>query len=228
MRKNLSIKTAILAIVSFSFALTSCNTTLEVTKRKYRKGYYVDLSSSKNKQGRNIEQSIKDKEEHRSNHSKGFESPGKIKSEAFEPLLLSSRPQVVSNVYPTINAKSRLKNVPSIQKNTLVKNLKTAKRIKNKIRNLKHQNSLQAAAFDDDEIDSDLMFVLLLILAVIIPPACVYMIKGKDSFPFKLNLVLWLIGLLGWGLFRVLTINFVWLAYALAIVHAILVLLGHA
>ena len=78
----------------------------------------------------------------------------------------------------------------------------------------------------DHEIDSDLMFVLLLLLAVILPPACVYMIKGKDSFPFKLNLVSWLIGLLGWGLFRFLTIKFIWLAYAFALVHAIFVLLG--
>ena len=220
-----SIKTAVIAIISFSFALTSCNTRLEVTKRKYRTGYHVSISNSKNKQGRILEESIKEKEVQRSIHSKSFDSPSIIKSKDLERFSLSDRHQKISNNSPKINSKSNLKNISSIKKTTLVKNIKTVRGIKKKMKNLKHRNSLQETTFDDDEIDSDLMFVLLLLLAVIIPPACVYMIKGKDSFPFKLNLVLWLIGLLGFGLFSV--INFVWLSFAFAIVHAMLVLLGY-
>lgn len=226
--RKLSIKTAVIAILSFSFALTSCNTTLEVTKRKYRKGYHVSISNSKNQQGRNIKESIKDKEDQHSIYSEVFDSPNELKSEELEQFSLSNKNQVASNDNKTINLKSQLSTASLNKKSTLIKNIKTAKRIKNEIRHLKHKNSFHSAASDDDDIDSDLMFVLLLVLALLLPPACVYMIKGKDSFPFKLNLVLWLIGLLGWGLFSVLTINFVWLAYVLAIVHAILVLLGHA
>ncbi len=226
--RKLSIKTAVIAILSFSFALTSCNTTLEVTKRKYRKGYHVSISNSKNQQGRNIKESIKDKEDQHSIYSEVFDSPNELKSEELEQFSLSNKNQVASNDNKTINLKSQLSTASLNKKSTLIKNIKTAKRIKNEIRHLKHNKSFHSAASDDDDIDSDLMFVLLLVLALLLPPACVYMIKGKDSFPFKLNLVLWLIGLLGWGLFSVLTINFVWLAYVLAIVHAILVLLGHA
>ncbi len=226
--RKLSIKTAVIAILSFSFALTSCNTTLEVTKRKYRKGYHVSISNSKNQQGRNIKESIKDKEDQHSIYSEVFDSPNELKSEELEQFSLSNKNQVASNDNKTINLKSQLSTASLNKKSTLIKNIKTAKRIKNEIRHLKHKKSFHSAASDDDDIDSDLMFVLLLVLALLLPPACVYMIKGKDSFPFKLNLVLWLIGLLGWGLFSVLTINFVWLAYVLAIVHAILVLLGHA
>ena len=226
--RKLSIKTAVIAILSFSFALTSCNTTLEVTKRKYRKGYHVSISNSKNQQGRNIKESIKDKEDQHSIYSEVFDSPNDLKSEELEQFSLSNKNQVASNDNKKINLKSQLSTASLNKKSTLIKNIKTAKRIKNEIKHLKHKNSFHSAASDDDDIDSDLMFVLLLVLALLLPPACVYMIKGKDSFPFKLNLVLWLIGLLGWGLFSVLTINFVWLAYILAIVHAILVLLGHA
>ena len=226
--RKLSIKTAVIAILSFSFALTSCNTTLEVTKRKYRKGYHVSISNSKNQQGRNIKESIKGKEVQHSIYSEFFDSQNGLKPEGLEQFSLSDKNQVAFKDYTAINSKSRLSNVSSTKKINIVKNIKTAKRIKNEIKHLKHKNSFHSAASDDDEIDSDLMFVLLLVLALLLPPACVYMIKGKDSFPFKLNLVLWLIGLLGWGLFSVLTINFVWLAYILAILHAILVLLGHA
>ena len=108
----------------------------------------------------------------------------------------------------------------------LAQKIKTVKRIKSKVKQLKHQNGVKAAA--DEDIDSDIMFLLLLILAIILPPATVYLIKGRDSFSFKLNLVLWLIGFLGLGLAAITTINIVWLAYVLAIVHALLVLFGNS
>ena len=101
--RKLSIKTAVIAILSFSFALTSCNTTLEVTKRKYRKGYHVSISNSKNQQGRNIKESIKDKEDQHSIYSEVFDSPNELKSEELEQFSLSNKNQVASNDNKTIN-----------------------------------------------------------------------------------------------------------------------------
>lgn len=225
--RNLSINNLIIAILSLSFALTSCNTTFEVTKRKYRKGYHVSISNSKNQKERDFGNSIKEKLASNSIQSDDF-SQNIVQSDSQKQLMLSSEHQIGFKDLNNVESNSRLNSISSLKKNNVSNNARSAKVLKEKIRNLKRKNGLKSSKFDDDEIDSDLMFVLLLILAVILPPACVYMIKGKDSFPFKLNLVLWLVGLLGWGLFRVLTINFVWLAYALAIVHAILVLLGHA
>ncbi len=224
--RKLSIKTAIIAILSFSFVLTSCNTALEVTKRKYRKGYHVTISNSKKIQGRNIEESIEENKVQHSVYHDFSDSRDIVKSEELDQFTLSKKSRKKSNNFYTNDPKTSSKTISPSKKNTLVNNFITAKKIKKQIRNIKHQNSLHTAANDDDEIDSDLMFVLLLLLAVILPPACVYMIKGKDSFPFKLNLVSWLIGLLGWGLFRFLTIKFIWLATVFAIVHAIFVLLG--
>ena len=65
---------------------------------------------------------------------------------------------------------------------------------------LKNQNGLQAASNDDWEIDSDVMFVVMIVLAIILPPLAVYLIKGKSN-AFILNLLLWLVGV-GVGIAR--------------------------
>ena len=45
--KNFSVKIAVFAIVAFGMALSSCNSTIEVTKRQHRKGYHVSVSKKK-------------------------------------------------------------------------------------------------------------------------------------------------------------------------------------
>ena len=69
----------------------------------------------------------------------------------------------------------------------------------------------------------------MLILAVLLPPAAVFLIKGKSN-AFNLNFILWLIGFLGVGLSTtaIAGFGFAWLAMVLAIAHALLVIFGNS
>ena len=224
--KKLSFKIPFIAILSLVFALTSCNTSLEVVKRKHRKGYHVSLSNNQNQKSQVFETSYKDLNAKSSIQFTDIDSPAVDTLEVDELLPLKYKSDIAASDSPSLDTTKQLNFKPSNNRLKLAQKIKTVKRIKNKVKQLKHQNGVKAAA--DDDIDSDIMFLLLLILAIILPPATVYLIKGRDSFSFKLNLVLWLIGFLGLGLAAITTINIVWLAYVLAIVHALLVLFGNS
>ena len=215
--KKLSLKTAIVAIVSFSFALTSCNTTLEVVKRKHRKGYHVSISNNKNQNHQIFEDTSKDTDSVSSIHLAIADSL----------VSLSLKNDLSLSINDSVNIdRASQSNLPtSKSKFTIAQKIKTVKRIKKKVSKIKQQYSVKSTS--DDDIDSDIMFIILLGLSIILPPACVYLIKGKDSFSFKLNLVLWLIGFVGFGLAAATSLNLVWLAYLSAIIHALLVLLGY-
>tara|TARA_Y100000589_G_scaffold14017_1_gene11309 strand:- start:1485 stop:2165 length:681 start_codon:yes stop_codon:yes gene_type:complete len=224
--KKLSFKITFIAIISFAFALSSCNTSLEVVKRKHRKGYHVSLSNSQNQKSQIFETGSKDLIVENNFELADIDSPAVDTSGVDELFPSGYKPYLAHIDSPGLDTTELINTKPLKGKLTLAQKIKTVKRIKKKVRQLKNQNGLKAAS--DDDIDSDIMFLLLLILAIILPPASVYLIKGRDSFSFKLNLILWLIGFLGLGLAAVNAINLVWLAYVLAIVHALFVLLGNS
>ena len=224
--KKLSFKITFIAIISFVFALTSCNTSLEVVKRKHRKGYHVSLSNSQNQKTQVFKAGSKDLRVENKIELVYIDSPAVDTSDVDELLPPDYKSYLADIDSPDIDTTKLINTTLLKSKLTLAQKIKTVKRIKKKVRQLKNQNGLKAAS--DDDIDSDIMFLLLLILAIILPPASVYLIKGRDSFSFKLNLILWLIGFLGLGLAAITAINLVWLAYVLAIVHALFVLLGNS
>ena len=223
--KKLSFKFTFIATISFAFLLSSCNTSLEVVKRKHRKGYHVSISNSQNQKSHVIETRSTDLRVKNDIELTDVHSPASDTSDAHE-FLSSDYISYLANVdSPDFDTTKLINTTPLESKLTFAQKIKTVKRIKKKVRQLKNQNGLKPAA--DDDIDSDVLFLILLILALILPPASVYLIEGRDSFSFKLNLILWLIGFLGLGLAAITAINLVWLAYVLAIGHALFVLLGN-
>ena len=71
--------------------------------------------------------------------------------------------------------------------------------------------------------DSDILLVLLVILALLLPPLAVIIVDGAST-RFWIDLILWLIGLgLGWLL---LGAAIGWLGGVIAIIYAILIVLG--
>lgn len=73
----------------------------------------------------------------------------------------------------------------------------------------------------NSSVDSDVMLILCIILAFLIPPLAVYLTEGVTG-RFWLNLVLFL---LGWGIGGYLGGIF-WLCVIIAIIHALLIVLG--
>jgi uncharacterized membrane protein YqaE (UPF0057 family) len=80
------------------------------------------------------------------------------------------------------------------------------------------------AALKEQGYEADTNTLLLLILAILIPPLAVYLHQGEINTKFWIALVLWLLGL---GLFGILT-SLAWIGLLPSIIYAILVILGNA
>lgn len=220
--KKLSITRALLSVVTLGLLLASCNTTIEVAKRKHRKGYHV--SFNKNKQENfGFQQGIAETVVLANVDSPAVDSAA-VKPTVDSPKSESNKEEKAANEATVVKAETKKVVTKKKEKLTFVQKVKAVKQAKKQFKELRKSGALGS----DDDIDSDVMFVLLLILALILPPASVYLIKGKESNSFKLNLILWLIGFLGIGLALGAGIGLGWLAMMLAIIHAVLVLLGNA
>jgi len=239
--RKFSFKTAFVAVASLGLFLSSCNTTIEVAKRKHRKGYHVSISNTKSVGGQNMQLAVVDSPAVDTTHEDHiFETP------KFEMALLDSPSvdtthheghdhlmnqvpsfEVATLDSPAVDTTHEDHMIPAMPKMSLAKKVKTVNQIRKQFKQLK-KSGMQTASYggdDDWEIDSDVMFVIMILLAIVLPPLAVYLIKGKSN-AFILNLLLFLIGYLGLG---VATIpNLVWLCALLAIIHALLVVLGHS
>jgi uncharacterized membrane protein YqaE (UPF0057 family) len=91
----------------------------------------------------------------------------------------------------------------------------------NKIFRKVYNKAFPSVVNGTSQTQDDVMFILALILAFLIPPLAVYLIDGVSN-RFWLNLILFL---LGWGAFGWLGGIF-WLCGLIAIVHALLIVLG--
>jgi len=77
----------------------------------------------------------------------------------------------------------------------------------------------------NSSVDSDVMFIIALILAFLIPPLAVYLVDGVSN-RFWLNLVLFLLAIGIAGALVSVIGSLTWLLMLIAIVHALLIVLG--
>lgn len=221
--KKLSIKTALLSFVALGLVLASCNTTIEVAKRKHRKGYHVSINKN-NKENFVVQQDVAETVELANVDSPAVDT-ATVKTSVVAPKTEEKKVVEKSENEATVLTQENNNSVTKKkEKLTFVQKVKAVKQVRKQLKELKQSGALDGS----DDIDSDVMFILLLILAIILPPATVFWIKGKESNAFKLNLILWLIGLLGLGISIGTGINLAWLAMVIAIIHAVLVLLGNS
>lgn len=74
----------------------------------------------------------------------------------------------------------------------------------------------------DGHQEDSTMLIILVILAIVLPPLAVYLYEGVTN-RFWLNLIL---ALLGWGFGWILFPHLAWAAGVVAVVHALLIVLG--
>ena len=74
-------------------------------------------------------------------------------------------------------------------------------------------------ALKEQGYEADTNTILLLILAILLPPLAVYLHQGEINSKFWIALILWILGWAGFG-------PLAWLTVLPAIVYAILVILG--
>lgn len=235
---------AFVAVAAMGLVLTSCNTTVEVAKRKHRKGYHVSISNNKSTASQvsetvssteayvaNVDSPAVDTAKHdhvapsENGNTVAFVDSPSVDTAKHEHLIPSGLENTVAKIdSPAVDTVKSEKAFRSMNKMTLAQKFKAVKSVRKQLKQMKKQG-FNAAGDDDWEVDSDVMFVLLFILALFIPPITVYLIKGKSN-AFILNLILFAIGYIGLGIATIP--NLVWLCALLAVVHAILVLLGHS
>ena len=228
---KISFKSAFVAIASIALFLSSCTTSIEVAKRKHRKGYHVSITKNKTEKSQlNSAEFIE---------LAAVDSPS-VDTVKIEPMILDQATELAVIDSPTVdtlktdkvlqNFKNMISSNEEVksEKLSFVQKVKAVNKVRKQFKKLRKDEGFKAASSDEDwEIDSDVMFILMLLLAWVLPPAAVLLVKGKDSGSFKLNFILWIIGVIGLGA-SLAGFGLGWLAMLLAIIHAFLVVLGHA
>ena len=173
--KNFSVKIAVFAIVAFGMALSSCNSTIEVTKRQHRKGYHVSVSKKKSEA-----YLAKYQEEKVTFEAAKTVAINDALAEIITTKSLKTGAEGQSIKKTTANDSKHLTS-SNIEKTSLLKTVKAVRKAKKEFKQLK-KTTVSNTSFDEDwDISSDMMFVLMLILAVLLPPAAVFLIKGKSN-----------------------------------------------
>lgn len=212
-KQLLKISSALMVMALF---LSSCNSTLQVSKKRHSNGYYVNIG------GGNYESQAKPVQKLAlSNGSEKTENnivAESIKAENTQVAALTNNTTKVSKTELQTLSKEAVVNhatsskKASGKKSNKISNIKKAVEIKNAIKASKGSTS-----------DSDVMLIILVILAIIIPPLAVYLVKDIST-PFWINLIL---ALIGWGVgFALLGGALAWLGGLAAIIHALLIVLG--
>jgi uncharacterized membrane protein YqaE (UPF0057 family) len=102
-----------------------------------------------------------------------------------------------------------------------MKEFKSLSKKEKKVRLRQLRTELQTlATLKEQGYETDTNTLLLLILAILLPPLAVYLHQGEINTKFWITLILWL---LGWAAFTFLA----WLPLLVATIYAILVILGN-
>jgi uncharacterized membrane protein YqaE (UPF0057 family) len=215
-------------IIAFSLTLiflVACSSSNNVVsnrllqKRKYNKGWHVNPSTSIDK----LSRSDSEKEEYTENKSKNY-SKTELKKEATQPT--DEKNGIITGNFSKINEVPKIIVKKKNRKDNLTKKnsyldenpLKSAPFFQVKKAHIAKLDTKLAT--NNSLSDSDLLFILLLILCFIVPPITVGIQRGFDSRDFLISLILFLIAVVFSPLLIFITGLF-WLA---AIVHALLIL----
>jgi uncharacterized membrane protein YqaE (UPF0057 family) len=177
-------------IMLASLIAFSCSDRLSIVKRRYSKGYYIAMK-------------------HRPESKPRKETSDRLTARAVQPSQ-TSEVAVLSNdshvsgtteIPATTNANSA---------RFTSKHSKPAKNLRQvsipaetyKVKSLDEKQFSSRRAAIGEEVDSDVMLVLLVILAIFLPPLAIYL-KSKDvrNKWFLITLILCLVSLIGWWFF---------------------------
>ena len=217
--KNFSVKIAVFAIVAFGMVLSSCNSTIEVTKRQHRNGYHVSVSKKKSEA-----YLAKYQEEKVTFEAAKTVAINDALAEIITTKSLKTGAEGQSIKKTTANDSKHLTS-SNIEKTSLLKTVKAIRKAKKEFKQLRKSTVSTSELSDDEwEIDNDIVLLLMIIVAWFVAPVVVFLIKG-ESRSFYFNLILWCLGLLGFGI--ALGTGGVIFGGLLAFLHALYVIFRH-
>lgn len=216
--KNLSVKIAVFAIVAFGMVLSSCNSTIEVTKRQHRKGYHVSVSK------KNSEASLAKSQEEKV----VFEATKTVAiNDALAEVITTKSLKAGTEGQSIKTTTDESKHLASskIEKTSLLKTVKAVRKAKKEFKQLRKSTvSTSELSGDEWDIDNDIVLLLMIIVAWFVAPIVVFLIKG-ESRSFYFNLILWCLGFLGFGI--ALGTGGIVFGGFLAFLHALYVIFRH-
>jgi len=197
-------KITIVLLALFSLSIvTSCSTSNNVVskhriqKRKYNKGYYTSpnhnsvTSTQKNskdtenlvskKTNKSIENKIKNKLTETTNTPVNNTLNTKNNNNTTEVIKDTKTPTVKLKKTKSSNSQNQLTNISPTRKNK-------KEQLTKKIVSVKKQLTKQSP------IDSDVMLIILVILAIFLPPLAVFIFEEVTT-RFWIDLILWLVGI---------------------------------
>lgn len=197
--------------------LSSCGS-LSISKKRYSRGFNIDWFSSKDdvakapaKKEKNKPETTKaDGDENIVKNESGVDAAADLNTQEAEATVVNNE-----NV-PVVESKVEKKEPKKKIAGGLIKKSKEVFQIQKKaISKLSHKNQSNSSS---ESNDSDVGLLILVILAIIIPPLAVYLYFGEINGHFWLSLLLCLLAI---GLFGVIRFGF-----GLAVIHALLVVFG--
>lgn len=212
----------ILALLVF---LSSCGS-LSVTRMRYNRGLNIDWFGHKDDAGR---ATVK-KEKVKKPTVVVAENEAKTEAEN-EAIVEEQTVQSIENANPAeieqVVGNTAAKAAPSQKKMTVQKNkvkstpAKREHRVVNKVKAAVTTMSHKQQTAQTNEDEEGIMLVLLIILALFIPPLALAIHSGIDG-AFWTDLLIWLVGILLYGVLG----NLGYILIVIAVVYAILLILG--
>lgn len=175
-----SLKTTAVALIACTAFLSSCNTSLEVTKRQHRKGYHVSL----NKQYKIQEQANNPIEAVAAETQTANEITVEVKKATFEPN--TSRETLTNETVAFNSQKTELKEATTeFKKPSVLASIKAVKQAKKQLKKMKSNEGFKAAD------DSETMLLIYVLLAILLPPLAVFLFENQTiTVNFWISLIL--------------------------------------
>lgn len=180
-KKLLKISGALMVMALF---LSSCNSSIQVSKKRHSNGYYVNIG------GGNFESQARPVQNLAL--SNGAE---KTETNKVDELLKAENTQEVVSTNNTTKVSNT--ELQTVKKETIVNHVTSSKKVSgkksNKISNIKKAIKIKKALKNNNaDNTSDVALLLLVILAIILPPVAVFLVKGL-KIQFWLSLILTLL-----------------------------------
>ena len=169
------------------FALSSCNSSIQIVKKRHSNGYYVNVGSDTHKST-----DFSNAAKHENKKIKLQDET--LKTESMESDEVSNTERIVST--STKIAKRAESKTKSESKNTLDNTKKEKTSTISKIKKIK---ALKKELKKSKNNDVDTNTLLLVILAILLPPLAVYLLKGLTTqfwISLILTLLFWLPGII--------------------------------
>ncbi len=185
--KTKSILKQLSTLLIVIFALSSCNSSIQVVKKRHSNGYYVSVGSDIHK---NHDVSNTAKQENK-----------KIKLQDATPVNESMESEEVTSTERIVSASAEISNNSQSKSNSESNNtlVKSKKKKTSKLSKIKKIKALKKELKKSKNSDVDTNTLLLVILAILLPPLAVYLLKGVTNqfwISLILTLLLWLPGII--------------------------------